>query len=286
MIYTEDQKARYIVVLNKVLKNQKDTKKYILNLMQSLVESVNPLNTNSADEIKKISEDLISSLELCNKNINIIENLIQSINCTSNIPNAAFTKRNTNSPITVQSECSTDNPHVNSKPKIDLLVDVKKLKSSGISKQSVNKDSKGKEYEENTLVISETSKKVILPYDLSILKKKLENSNNNYSSIDEIIKKEYTLPISKYKNPFISRFKEGYNLMRKKERSSMIEALQLGFELMFNYNLHPAIISACRNLDELDIYLDYLDSGEINKFKCFNILFKIPPTVGKAKHQL
>ena len=56
-------------------------------------------------------------------------------------------------------------------------------------------------------------------------------------------------------------------------------AFDLGTELLFNYNLHPAIISACRNLDELDIYLDYLENNETENFKCFSIIFEIPPVV-------
>lgn len=60
-------------------------------------------------------------------------------------------------------------------------------------------------------------------------------------------------------------------------------SFDLATELLFNYNLHPAIISACRNLDELDIYLDRPDSGETDKFSCFNIVFEIPPVIYKNK---
>lgn len=52
-------------------------------------------------------------------------------------------------------------------------------------------------------------------------------------------------------------------------------------ELLFNYNLHPAIISACKNIDELDIYLDYLENNETDKFNCFNIKFEIAPSISK-----
>ena len=69
--------------------------------------------------------------------------------------------------------------------------------------------------------------------------------------------------------------------MRNKERSSVIDAFELCTELMFESNLYPAIITACKNLDELDIYLDYLDSGETDKFKCFNIEFELPPALVK-----
>ena len=73
--------------------------------------------------------------------------------------------------------------------------------------------------------------------------------------------------------------------MRKKEKASISDSFELGFELMFNYNLHPAIIAACKNLDELDIYLDYLETGETNNFDCFEIIFELPPAVVNKKQK-
>ena len=59
-----------------------------------------------------------------------------------------------------------------------------------------------------------------------------------------------------------------------KENGSVIRALDLALELMFKYNLNPIIIAACRNLDELDMYLDCLDENELFDFKCFQIRFE------------
>ena len=47
---------------------------------------------------------------------------------------------------------------------------------------------------------------------------------------------------------------------------------------MFNYDLNPIIIAACRNLDELDIYLDCLLTNQLYDFKCFQIIFEVNPT--------
>ena len=71
--------------------------------------------------------------------------------------------------------------------------------------------------------------------------------------------------------------------MKKKENGSIKDAFDLGMELLFNYNLHPAIITACKNLDELDIYLDYLENNETDKFDCFKIVFEIAPIVVKNR---
>ena len=50
---------------------------------------------------------------------------------------------------------------------------------------------------------------------------------------------------------------------------------------MFKYELNPIIICACRNLDELDIYLDCLEENELYDFKCFDINFEIMPKISK-----
>ena len=137
------------------------------------------------------------------------------------------------------------------------------------------------EYLENTLVVSDSTQSVTLPYSICSLNQTLKNNSDKYSCIDDIIFESYTLPLEMFKNPFTSRFKEAFKLIRKKEHGSIFDAFELGLELMFNYKLHPAIIAACKNLEELDIYLDYLSEGKTNEFKCFNVKFDLPPAVIK-----
>lgn len=127
-----------------------------------------------------------------------------------------------------------------------------------------------------TLLISEIQNKVVLPYTISELQQVL-NNNNNYKSLQDVIDNVYTIPIDRYKNSFKSRFKETYNLMRKKENSSVWDSIELALELSFNNLLNPAIITACKNLDELDVYLDCLSSNELDKFNLFNIKYEILP---------
>lgn len=136
---------------------------------------------------------------------------------------------------------------------------------------------------ENTLIISETKGYIFLPYSIDELNETLKKYPEKYSSIENIIEENYTLSFNLFKNPAIARFREAYKLMRDKENASIRSAFDLGMELLFNYNLHPAIIAACRNLDELDIYLDYLENNEIDKFDCFKIIFDIAPIVVKQK---
>lgn len=136
---------------------------------------------------------------------------------------------------------------------------------------------------ENTLVISEKEQKIFLPYKLDILEKELKFNSKKYESIEEIIEKHYTVPLNNYKSPSLSRFREAFNLIKHKEKGSLTTAFDLGLELFFNFNLNPAIITACRNLDELDIYLSCLEDNELDKFDCFNIVYDYAPTVINKK---
>ena len=125
----------------------------------------------------------------------------------------------------------------------------------------------------NVLSISKKEQKAYLPYYYDKVAQIYRNSNGVYSSIQEVIEDLYIVPLEHFKHTAISRFREAIYLARKKEHLSLIYTLELAFELMFNSKLNPIIISACRNLDELDIYLDCLEENELEDFDCFKIKF-------------
>lgn len=130
-----------------------------------------------------------------------------------------------------------------------------------------------------TLIISEEDGKVYLPYTKAEIKNEILEHKG--TKISDLIEEKYIYPLDKYKNAIRARFREGYNLMYKKEGKSRRSAVLLGIELMFETNLHPAIISACKNLEELDIYLDCLEDNELEKFSCFKIIYKSLPMLHK-----
>lgn len=131
----------------------------------------------------------------------------------------------------------------------------------------------------NCLIISDEDKKVYLPYSFEDVDKKFKRYPDKYDSITDLIENEYILPATYYKNPIAARFREGYRLMRRRQRASIPASLALAVELAFESHLHPAIITACKNLEELDIYLDCLDDNELDKFSCFEIIYKSLPVV-------
>lgn len=133
------------------------------------------------------------------------------------------------------------------------------------------------------LTISEKDQKAYLPYHFSDVQKIYENNVGMYYSLENVIDSLYVIPLDRFKNSSFSRFREAYQLIRYKEHGSVIKALDLGVELMFNYDLNPIIISACRNLDELNIYLDCLAEKQLSSFDCFEIKFEVVPQVSDMK---
>ena len=81
--------------------------------------------------------------------------------------------------------------------------------------------------------------------------------------VGEILdKKLNVLAISEVKSRGIKR---GVIVDANEILGSLKEAIELGFELMFQSDLNPAVIAACKDLDELDIYLDCLDDNELEE---------------------
>ena len=129
----------------------------------------------------------------------------------------------------------------------------------------------------NSLIISEKDGLVYLPFKVEDLKKEYIEKHKKYKGLIDLINHEYILPINKYKNTVTSRFKEAYSLMVNKEKESALSGLELGLEVAFNYSLHPAVISACKSLTELDEYLDALDAKDMSSFKRFKVEFEVLP---------
>lgn len=148
-----------------------------------------------------------------------------------------------------------------------------------IVSQLINTDDLSDYFVEDTLIISEKQKKVILPYKVEDLKRILLESSGKYKTLNDVINEVYTKPIKHYKPFAISRYREAHKLMRKREKASKLKAFSLAMELLGNYNLHPAVIAACKNLDELDVYLACLEDNTLNDFHFFDVKFEIPPTV-------
>lgn len=304
------QKEKKLLKMN--IEIQRTQKKTILKYIDEIADNaLNTFKDSTYDFIYNYLLKVQSSIEKSDKNISMFNTLLDKLNSFSNEDENNFMISYNEDYITYH-EKILDNTLEIQKILADLLEYIKFDFSSlntkneteienipsdvsinthteispnehSITAKDTNLDN-DTVLQENTLIISHTRQKVILPYTKLELEKILKEKNNNYKSLQEIIDDKYTLPISYYKNIPLSRFKEAYSLAKFKAHASVKQALDLGLELFFNSDLHPAIITACRTLDELDIYLDYLESGEIEKFKCFSIIFEIPPVIQQKKY--
>ena len=132
----------------------------------------------------------------------------------------------------------------------------------------------------DTLLISERENQVVFPYTTEEVEE--IRKNGEYLSADEVIKEKFMRPLSDFRFPMISRYKETMKLIVDREGYSVLDGITLATEMMKKRYLHPAIIAACRTLDELDVYLDCLDKGETEDFKIFNIEYELHPLVIKG----
>lgn len=295
--------------LNATLLIQKSFNKQILTFLKTFMEgveidfeydienSIYILLNNANQSLKKTNSNikkltsLIGKLEKINKTIlkdtvPIIEEKLEEYNLefTSAINN--IYKNNEIIEKFIFEIASQDI----SKLYIKVTKNAKKSKEYAPSsnlKSAISTNELDSSFIENTLVISEINKQVLLPYTIEDLKNILLDDSTPYTSIKEIVEKKYTVPIKKFSPSPFARWREAYNLVVNKEHLSKTKGLSLANELFFNYSLHPAIIAACKSIDELDIYLACLEDNCLDDFKFFDIKFEVPPAlIAKEKAKI
>lgn len=284
---------REITHIKSILENERNLKKLLNKYMDRISDAVNKINNpTDINVIHKCLESLKKNLDNVNNLISSFSDLLNTLNTIKeNIDNEKVIEYN-NSYKDIFNRYLQVNNEVYSFTYGLMQYTFITFPEETIKEELIYELSKDNKKEtvvvspdlmENTLIISEKNQNVILPYTIVDLKDKLKDNPEEYKTIQDIIDKCYTRSLSAYKNPSLSRFKESLSLIRERENGSLKKALDLGLELFFNSNLHPAIITACKNLDELDIYLDYLENGETDKFTCFNVIFDVAPIMVKNK---
>ena len=210
-----------------------------------------------------------------------LDTSFEDIEFANAINNVSFAKKNNKIELIIKDAFKLSS--VNNKVELSMLntvvADLAKTTANNITNAIAPEEiDETSVCDSRTLLISEETQKVYLPYTIDEVMKKL-NNNPEYQSVEDVVENEYTLPLSTFKMPIISRFKEAYRFMRVKEKSSVYAALDLALELMFNSNLNPAVIRAAKDLKELNVYLDCLYENEIEKFDCFKIIYKVLPKI-------
>lgn len=230
----------------------------------------------------KTNEDLLANID---ENFEEIENInklyqnkLKAFKNNLKIANEKLTQEERIEILDFEKETVYESSSIDeeSKKKIEKNIEKYNQKYLTLEKELKSISVFDKENENNnTLIISEIQNKVLLPYKYEELIEILNNKDNNYDNVKTIIEEMYTIPLDNYKHAFISRYKEAYNLMRRKEKASLLDSIDLAFELMRKRFVHPAIITACKNLDQLDVYLDCLETNELDDFPFFKIIYEI-----------
>lgn len=232
----------------------------------------------------KLDEDLTSTIALYDKSLEnnsneIKANLVEYNKQREDLSHKILEFENINTTI------------LNSAINLSLAISNKKIKKVNpiVPTTTIQKDTKKididlEPYDNNTLVISEKEQKAYLPFFYAEVKEIYQNKEHQYQTLQDIIDNLYIVPLERFKNSTLARFQESFRLIREKEKGSITKALDLGLELMFKYELNPIIIAACRNLDELDIYLDCLEENELQEFSCFEIKFEVMPQLVKKQN--
>lgn len=128
------------------------------------------------------------------------------------------------------------------------------------------------------LLISEQCNKVFLPYTVEEINDYLTQFSDQYSSFEEVISKEYILPLNYYINhPSLARFREAYSLCRDREGKPIVESINYAKSLMFNKQLNPTIIAACKTQKQLSNYINCLNNNDLCSFTDFEIRYELNP---------
>lgn len=273
-----------LVNINLKIAEQENKRNEVTCLFDTLskTDSVSKIGSKKdySEEINNISEKFAKNIE----KLNSLKSLLIDIN-------SGF--------ISLSRNASSDEVTINLKEKInsyfstyeeikknimlaDIEVDrfVKRINSSnGKKSEEVSEEiSDGNIQNNNTLIISEKDNKVFLPYTVSEIQSYIEKYPKEYKSLEYVINKEFILPLDYYtKHPSLARFREAYSLIRDREAKSVFDALKYALNIMFKYDLNPAIISACKTEEALNLYIECLENKDLSKFNLFKIEFRLNP---------
>lgn len=278
-----DQEIKYKDTLGNIINYLNGKNMFeLLSKAQSILNDVNT-NIRLLEDLKDISSKI--GIDIINLLVNVEENPDEKEKFSSQIQELkdlinTFMKTNKN----VESKVSLNNKTIEDFFSVSVIKDF--LSSINYNANEVNNNNQnssivrdsGQINDNPVLVISEKLKKVFLPYYKREIDLYLEQYPNSYKSAKDVINKEFVLPLDHYMHhPVVARFRETYALIRDRESKSIIDALKYALDIMFHYELNPAIIAACKTQEQLEHYMDCAEKNRLDEFKDFEIRFEVAP---------
>ena len=240
----------------------------LLEYKNSYTKKISLLNSYNTDN------QLIDQIEIFQEQVQKIDKLLDRINRIVVEDTSDY----------IEKELISEYKEISSNfIKNSILIETLFLKNSEENSETIENSNEHKSSMESndTLLISETLDTVILPFSNEEVKTILNQDDKDFKSFDEVVVSNFTRPLSDFKIPWVSRFRETMKLA-KRCNYSKLDSITLSLEMMNKRFLHPAIIAACRTLDELDVYLDCLDKNELDQFKIFKIKYVFHPVLLKS----
>lgn len=248
--------------------------------VEEIVSEVPTENNIEIIERIEIQEEFAEEIRKIDK---LIDNeLIPEI---KNIENLTVSQEKTEEPVEQLenievSETTVQNTTTQEKRKLTFKK-AKKTKKEPLTKDSfIEKveNIKNAVSDNKTLIISERLGEIYLPYKKSELLSYIEKNPKIYKSLEDVVKQEFTLPFQFFRNQSSKlRFSETYKLLKNKDGQGFIKSVSYAFKIAAKRNLNPVIIASCKNKFELESYVYYLDSNNLNNFRFFDIIYEVNP---------
>ena len=287
-------------LLNKVNQNilnikHKDLRDEIKRIMPKNVTDIENVASNNSDVVVK---EAVSNIAVDNSKDAVTEN-IEEITQEEPVPSEVtnVTEDTSEDKVIPDETTSTDVPQNESIETSDDMSQIEeKIESEIIAESTINSEFTIPEPDEITAPVEiiedskldEEKQQTAEVMTVNVPKKELSENQDNPYEMDSLIISEITgeviLPfthtvvdINEFKNPVSSRFREGYRLSREREHEGVLMSISIGLKLCFKSDIHPAIIRACRDFDDLDTYLFYLGNNQADYYPNFRILYKSYP---------
>ena len=164
---------------------------------------------------------------------------------------------------------SEEQPNIKNEPIIEKNVQEEKIyveSTIEIENSSFDKSNN------KVLFISYKNNYAILPHTTEDLEKAFSDNPEKYSSLQDIIDKEYTISLKDYKIDSSSTvYDECFNIAKNKCNYNSLKAMKFANSAKRIEGANPLIIRACNNVNEVEFYLNCLENNKLDEFNLFKI---------------